>query len=89
MQDNTENKSSLPWELDPNSQEEIIRRGRKPGQLKGMTYNVPRRKQISVSLLERYIAKIDVIAKEFNMARSKIITELINTHPRIQEIQLQ
>ena len=42
MQDNTENKSSLPWELDPNSQEEIIRRGRKPGQLKGMTYNVPR-----------------------------------------------
>ena len=89
MQDNTENKSSLPWELDPNSQEEIIRRGRKPGQLKGMTYNVPRRKQISVSLLERDNEKIDVIAKEFNMARSKIITELINTHPRIQEIQLQ
>ena len=89
MQENTENKTSLPWEVDPNAQDEIVKRGRKPRQLKGMTYNVPRRKQISVSLLERDIAKIDIIAKELNMARSKIITELINTHPRIQEIQLQ
>jgi hypothetical protein len=88
MQDNIENKNSLPWEVDPNQQDDVVKRGRKPGQLKGMTYNVPRRKQISVSLLERDIQKIDLIAKELNVARSKIITELINTHPRVQEVQL-
>jgi len=88
MQDNIENKNSLPWEVDPNKQDDVVKRGRKPGQLKGMTYNVPRRKQISVSLLERDIQKIDLIAKELNVARSKIITELINTHTRVQEVQL-
>lgn len=88
MQDSTGEKSSLPWELDPTQQNVTLKRGRRPGQLKGMTYNVPRRKQISISLLERDIQKIDLIAKEMNVARSKIITELINTHPRIQEVQL-
>ena len=48
-----------------------------------MTYNVPHRKQISVSLLEKDIEKIDNIAKELNVARSKIISELISTHPKI------
>lgn len=88
MNDNTENKTQLPWDVDPNSIEDPVKRGRKPGQLKGMTYNVPRRKQISVSLLEKDIQKIDLIAREFNVARSKVITELINTHPRVIEVKL-
>lgn len=88
MQDNTTNNNQLPWEVDASKQEGVLKRGRKPGQLKGMTYNVPRRRQISVSLLERDIQKIDLIAKEHNIARSKVITELINTHPRVQEVQL-
>tara|TARA_Y100000817_G_scaffold300322_1_gene279248 strand:+ start:280 stop:549 length:270 start_codon:yes stop_codon:yes gene_type:complete len=88
MSDNTESKNQLPWDVDPNSTEDPVKRGRKPGQLKGMTYNVPRRKQISVSLLERDIQKIDLIAREFNVARSKVITELINTHPRVMEVKL-
>lgn len=88
MQENTENNKKLPWEVNPSQNDEIAKRGRKPGQLKGMTYNVPRRRQISVSLLERDIQKIDLIAKEHNIARSKVITELINTHPRVQEVQL-
>ena len=81
MQGNSESK--LPWEIDPSSNQEISSRGRKPGQLKGISYNVPKRRQISVSLLEKDIQKIDNIAKEMNVARSKIIGELISTHPKI------
>jgi len=81
MNVNSDNK--LPWEISPNDQNQIQKKGRKPGQLKGMTYNVPHRKQISVSLLERDIEKVDNIAKELNVARSKVISELISTHPRI------
>jgi hypothetical protein len=78
----SEKLGQLPWEIDP-SQNDMPRRGRKTGQLKGMTYNVPHRRQISVSLLERDIEKVDNIAKELNVARSKVISELISTHPRI------
>lgn len=81
MQSNT--GSNLPWEIDPNENESQVTRGRKPGQLKGISYNVPNRRQISVSLLEKDIHKIDEIAKKLNVARSKVISELISTHPRI------
>ena len=81
MQSNSEGK--LPWEISGNDIDYSNRKGRRPGQLKGMTYNVPRRKQISVSLLERDINKIDDIAKELNVARAKVISELISTHPKI------
>tara|TARA_A100001015_G_C14972481_1_gene705756 strand:+ start:484 stop:741 length:258 start_codon:yes stop_codon:yes gene_type:complete len=81
MQSNSEGK--LPWEISGNDIDYSNKKGRRPGQLKGMTYNVPRRKQISVSLLERDINKIDDIAKELNVARSKVISELISTHPKI------
>lgn len=81
MQSNSTNK--LPWEINPEDQLNVNTRGRKPGQLKGISYNVPTRKQISVYLLEKDIQKLDLIAKEFNVARSKIISELISTHPRM------
>ena len=81
MQGNSESK--LPWEIDSSNNQDVVSRGRKPGQLKGISYNVPKRKQISVSLLEKDIQKIDKIAKEMNVARSKIIGELISTHPRM------
>ena len=81
MQSNSGGK--LPWEITSKDNDLSHRKGRRPGQLKGMTYNVPHRKQISVSLLEKDIEKIDNIAKDLNVARSKVISELITTHPKI------
>lgn len=56
-------------------------RGRKPGQLKGVHYNVMKRKQISVSLYEKEIDLIDKLAKEENVTRSRVIHNLITSHP--------
>lgn len=81
MGDNSD--SRLPWDITPNNIDQS-KKGRKPGQLKGMSYNVQHRKQISVSLLEKDIEIVDNIAKELNVARSKVISELISTHPKIR-----
>ena len=84
MQSNSD--SQLPWEIDGS---QVNRPGRKPCQLKGSTYNVPSRRQVSVSLLLSDIDKIDFISKKRNVARSKIISELINTHPAISKMQIE
>lgn len=52
--------------------------GRKPGQLKGTTYNVAPKKQITINFLEEDIQRIDEIAQAEGVTRSKVITSILN-----------
>tara|TARA_Y100000310_G_C20287669_1_gene625667 strand:+ start:269 stop:487 length:219 start_codon:yes stop_codon:yes gene_type:complete len=48
-------------------------RGRLPGQLKGKKYNVPKRVQITVNLLEADLVALDLIADQKKITRSRLL----------------
>lgn len=52
--------------------------GRKPGQLKGTTYNVAPKKQITINFLQDDLDKIDEIAQAEGITRSKVISTILN-----------
>ena len=55
-------------------------RGRLPGELKGKKYNVPRRVQVTVNLLEGDLVKLDGLAHQNKITRSKLISAIISDY---------
>ena len=55
-------------------------RGRLPGQLKGKKYNVPKRVQITVNLLEADLRALDLIADRQKITRSRLIGSITSNY---------
>jgi len=55
-------------------------RGRLPGELKGKKYNVPKRTQITVNLLEKDLVTLDGLAQQNKITRSKLISCVISQY---------
>ena len=55
-------------------------RGRLPGEMKGKKYNVPKRVQVTVNLLEKDLVKLDAIAEQNNVSRSSLVSTLLSQY---------
>ena len=55
-------------------------RGRLPGELKGKKYNVPKRTQITVNLLEKDLVTLDGLAQQNKITRSKLINGILSQY---------
>jgi predicted DNA binding CopG/RHH family protein len=58
-------------------QDDRVNNGRKPGQLKGVSYNVVPKKQISLNIREEDLGRIDEMAAEKGTTRSRIVSQII------------
>lgn len=62
-----------------NTSSEVKKRGRKPGQLKGTKYDVPKRVPITIYVDQRVVDELKLISEATQLNRSQLVTRSIQS----------
>lgn len=62
-----------------NTSSEVKKRGRKPGQLKGTKYDVPKRVPITIYVNSRVVDELKLISEATQLNRSQLVTRSIQS----------
>lgn len=62
-----------------NTSSEVKKRGRKPGQLKGTKYDVPKRVPITIYVDQRVVDELKLICEATQLNRSQLVTRAIQS----------